>query len=114
MSPKVKVLDDNGRVKILLLDGQSPVAMASMTWADYANLSREVFTFVLGLVYMSISKKLPEIIWQHAQLASDNSAELAKERLTKLNFNGQTIDQFAAELAREAVQALIDRMPEHT
>jgi hypothetical protein len=109
----VKVQDDAGRARVLVLDGTKVLGMINVPWGDYAEISRRLFTFVLNITFDVVNKRLGDMLWTHAQLVSDHSAELAKKRLADLEFTTKTIERFSEELSKSIVEALIERMPAH-
>lgn len=108
---RVTVQDDGGRAKILLMDGPTPVGMASVPWTTYRQLVTSITGFVTIEARAHVARHLAESIWRDAVIACKEDAERAMRLLEDIGWTQSTVDRYADEISRRLLDALLERLP---
>ncbi len=113
---KIKIQDDVGRARIIILDGPNTIGVITMPWRDYALAIRSLLGLVKTTSNDSINRALGDKLWRDAQENAplgENSAELAMQKLKDFGWNEQKVQMFADHLTRILIEDLAELLPEH-
>jgi hypothetical protein len=110
----IKVQDDVGRARLIVLDGQNTIGVMTIPWADYIMITRQFTQFLLNTSRDNIKGALHARLYQDAIRIFDGSPQLAEQKLLEFGWNPEMIDSYADELSRQFVQQILQYMPEHT
>lgn len=109
---KLELGVDHDRARVILKDRGEVVGMMNISWLAYEALLREIVMMTLKISRESIAVNLGARLWADAQRLSEESIELAKQKLAAMNWNQEQIDSYAEGLARNIAQVVAGMMPE--
>lgn len=109
---KLELGSDGDRARVILKDRGEVIGMMNISWHAYEALIREIAMLAVDLCRQSISVNLGASLWADAQRMSEESVELAKQKLASMGWNQEKITQYADNLARNIAHVVIGLMPE--
>jgi hypothetical protein len=109
---KLTVKDVDGNARILLSDGTTIIGIANLSWNAYSQLLKVGIQLLLGVARTSLSKTLATRLWRDAQRLSEDSVELAKQKLATMGWTQEQIESYGDEQARAMMQDVVEMMPE--
>lgn len=112
---RLVVKDVEGIARLSLVDQSSKeiVGLANMSWHDYELLGRALIYQLLEVARASIAASLGTRLWRDAQRLSEDSVELAKQKLATMDWTQENIESYADEIARKMMEVVADLLPEY-
>lgn len=103
--------DDRGRAVVTVLDNERPVGVVNISVRDYEELCKKMMSELASLVNISVYESMNDSLWQMAQRAAHEDAELAKTRLMEIGWSQDAIKKFATEVTIKIAGELLKMMP---
>jgi hypothetical protein len=105
--------DGPARVMLMLAYGSRTLGVVNMSRGEYDSLCRFVMSNFVAMVGQELFDKVQQKLWQDAQRACREDAELAKQRLIDFGWSFDGIKSFAHQMTLHLAERLLGELPEY-